>query len=305
MQHFFIVNPAAGSQNFGSDIQTLLNARPDVQGQIYLTAAPGDATQYVQDICAKLEGAKRFWACGGDGTLNEVLNGMVGCPDAQLACWPSGSGNDFVKYYGGRDAFFDFDAQLQGEAVPVDIMEAAGRYSINVINFGFDTVAAQVMQKVKRLPLLGNGNAYWTGAAYAFVTAMKNKCTVYADGELLNPEGHILFCTAACGQFIGGQFRCAPRSINNDGLMDICLIKPLSRLRAFTLIKLYEKGGHLDSPRMQDILVYRRAKELTLQAGDNWVLTLDGEMIPAATATIRILPGAVPFVVPKGAHTIM
>lgn len=305
MRHFFIVNPAAGRQNDGRDIQALLDARSQIQGEIYLTNAPGDAISQVRSICAQVPGPKRFWACGGDGTLNEVLNGMAGCPDAQLACWPSGSGNDFVKYYGGKDAFFDFDAQLNGEATPVDIMEAAGRYAINVINFGFDTVAAQVMQKVKRVPLLGYGNAYWTGAAYAFVTAMKNKCTVYADGELLNPEGYILFCTAACGQFIGGQFRCAPRSVNNDGLMDICLIKPLPRLRAFTLIKLYEKGGHLDSPRMGDILVYRRAREVKIVAGDNWVLTLDGEMISAPTATIRILPGAVNFVVPKGAGAIV
>lgn len=305
MRHYFIVNPAAGDLNDGRDIRALLAQRPEVDAQVYVTYAPGDATLHVRDICLSTPGPKRFWACGGDGTLNEVLNGMVDCPDAQLACWPSGSGNDFVKYYGGRDAFFDFDAQLAGDVQQVDIMQAAGRYSINVINFGFDTVAAQVMQKVKRLPILGHGNAYWTGAAYAFVTAMKNQCTVHADGELLNPDGTILFCTAACGQYIGGQFRCAPRSVNNDGLMDICLIKPLPRLRAFTLIKQYEMGAHLDNPSMQDIVVYRRAKELRLQAGDNWVLTLDGEMVPAPKATIRVLPSAVAFVIPKGAKAIV
>ena len=301
MRHIFIINPDAGKRNDGADIAAHLAVRPHLDAAVYVTTGPGDATDYARRACAENEGTLRFWACGGDGTINEVLNGVMDCRRAEIAAWPSGSGNDYVKYYGGSDAFFDFDRQLAGEAQMVDVMRVKDRYAINVINFGFESVAAQVMQKVKHYPLLGGRNAYLLGAAWAFVTAMNAPCKVYADGELLNPKGRLLLCSVASGQYVGGRFRTAPRSINDDGFMDVCIITPMPVYRAVPMMGLYQRGGHLDSPKLKENLVYRRARKVRVEAREGWLLTLDGEMLPAAQADIDVCHRAARFVVPKGA----
>ncbi|MDD2429435.1 MAG: YegS/Rv2252/BmrU family lipid kinase [Eubacteriales bacterium] len=304
MRHIFIINPDAGKRNDGMDIAAHLAAHPHLDASVYVTTQPADATNYARRVCAENDGMLRFWACGGDGTINEVLNGVVDCQRAEIASWPSGSGNDYVKYYGGNDVFFDFDRQLAGEAQLVDVMRVQGKYAINVINFGFESAAAQVMQKVKHYPLIGGKNAYVLGAAWAFLTAMNSQCKVYADNELLNPKGRLLLCSVANGQYVGGQFRTAPRSVNDDGLMDVCAITPMPVHKAVPMMGLYQRGGHLDSPRLKDNLIYRRAKKVTVEAGEGWMLTLDGEMLAASHADIDVCPRAARFVVPKGAVAV-
>ena len=96
-------------------------------------------------ICIILTLATAFlYACGGDGTANEVLHGLIGFENASMTCYPCGSGNDYVKYYGGAEKFLDIEALLAGEEHRVDVMRMGHRYAINVINFGFDTAVARI-----------------------------------------------------------------------------------------------------------------------------------------------------------------
>ncbi len=302
MRHYFIVNPAAGRKNRTQEIYDMVSNSPiKDEAQILVTQKPKDAVEMAQEICQKDNNPKQFWACGGDGTLGEVLTGIMHQDNCYLSCIPCGSGNDYVKYYGGVSPFLSMDSQLKATSIPVDVMQVGNHYSINMINFGLDSVAAAFMQRVKRLPLLGGRNAYYTGTAMAFLTAMSNHCKVYADGELMNPKGTLLLCTVACGRYIGGQFLAAPRSVNDDGLLDVCLVKPVSRLKAAPLISVYKSGNHLDNEDLKDLVVYRRAKEIKLQTGKEWQITLDGEQLKTGTATtIKIVPKGVNFMVPAG-----
>ena len=100
MKHLFIVNPAAGKENAHDTIRTALDTlETPVDYEIYLTKAPGDAQSFVKNICADNPNS-RFIACGGDGTLSEVLNGAVGFDDAEIGVVPSGTGNDFCRNFG-------------------------------------------------------------------------------------------------------------------------------------------------------------------------------------------------------------
>ncbi len=306
MKHVFVINPASGKKNSFEEIKNALEAlNTDADYELYVTQDRGDATAYIRAYCSRYQSPVRFYACGGDGTLNEVVNGVAGFSHASVGCYPCGSGNDFVKYYGGKDAFLNIGALLDAEEEYIDLIRVGDQYAINATHFGFDSCVAKTMMNVRRKKLIGGKNAYTTGVVVGLLKAMKNQCRVSVDGELLNPKGTILLCTATNGQYVGGSFRCAPRSLNNDGLLEVCLVHPVSRLTFFNLIGAYTKGEHLDSPKFKKHIEYRRGKSITVEAPEGFVYSLDGELIEQSRFTAEILPGALRFAVPKGAVPLL
>lgn len=297
MKIYFIVNPASGQ---GKAYRTIEKKLEDVsfEYEIYLTNAPLDATRFVKEKCEEYKDETlRFIACGGDGTLNEVANGAVGYENAEVSCCPCGSGNDFVKYYGAEN-FTDVEALVTAPAYPIDLIKIADTYSINVVHFGFDTCVLKTMLKVKRMKIIGGKNAYNTGVVTAVLTAMKNKAHLHADGELLNEDGTFLLCTAANCSHIGGKFFCAPKARNNDGFIDVCVVKPISRFRLMNLINAYEKGEHLDDPRFKPLIKYRRCKKFEVTAPEGFSISIDGELREINKFTCEIVPGAIKFAAP-------
>lgn len=300
MKHIFIVNPDAGRHSATRRIREAVAACPEHDCIVIETKCPRDATRIVDECCERYEGPLRFYACGGDGTINEVAEGVYHHSDrASLGCYPCGSGNDFVKYYGGSHVFLDsFRAQLDAEERPIDLMRVNDRIAINITNFGFDTVVAKTMIAVKKKPIIGGRNAYTTGVIKALFTAMKNRCTVTADGEILNPDGMMLFGTVACGRYVGGSFCCSPYSDNTDGLLDVCVAKPISRLRFVKLVKYYKNGTHLETPECNGIFTACRAKHVMLDAAPGFGISLDGEIVEGTHFEIEVLPAAIRLAVP-------
>lgn len=298
MKIYFIVNPMSGQGKAYRTIERMLEDA-DFEYEIYLTAAPHDATRFVKEKCEEYkEETLRFIACGGDGTLNEVANGAVGYDNAEVSCCPCGSGNDFVKYYGGADRFMDIKALATAPVQPIDLIKTGNTYSINVVHFGFDTCVLKTMLKVKRMKLIGGRNAYNTGVIVAVLTAMKNKAKLFADGELLNEDGTFLLCTAANCSHIGGKYYCAPKAENNDGLIDVCAVKPISRFKLINLINAYERGEHLDDPRFASLVTYRRCKTFSVEAPEGFSISIDGELTPVSKFSCEIVPSAIKFAVP-------
>ena len=302
MKHIFILNPAAGRdhQNTLSDLTEKLHAYDGrITYEIYATTNRGDATRFVRERCAAEPGElMRFYACGGDGTANEVLHGIVGFDNASMTCYPCGSGNDFIKYYGKKEDFLDIDSLINGVEKPIDIMRIDDRYSMNVTNFGFEAAVVETMEKVRRKPLLGGKNAYTTGIVKALFQSMKTKCTVWVDGEQIN-DGVCLLGNVANGKYVGGAFCCAPHSKNDDGLLEICLVRPISRLSFVRLVGVYSEGTHLDDPRFRNIISYRRGKTVRVVAEkEDFAFVLDGELLHKNDFTIEICPGAIRFAVP-------
>ncbi len=306
MKHIFIFNPAAGKENAKAALESQLQTYySNVDYEIYQTRGRGDAVSYIKNYCNIHSEPVRFYACGGDGTLNEVVNGAAGFSQASVGCYPCGSGNDFVKYYGGKELFLDLSAQLEAEEEEIDLIRVGDRYAINATHFGFDSCVAQTMTNVRRKKLIGGKNAYTTGILVALVKAMRNKCKVTADGTLLNPEGKILLCTLANGQYVGGSFRCAPRSVNNDGLIEVCLVKPVSHLKFISLMNYYKEGTHLSDPKFEKVLKYCRAGKIEVEAPEGFVYALDGELIEENRFTVEVARKALRFAVPKGAKPIV
>lgn len=306
MKHVFIINPAAGKENSYEEIRQALETleRP-VDYELYETQAPGDATAFIRNYCATHTDPVRFYACGGDGTLNEVVNGAVGFAHASVGCYPCGSGNDFVKYYGGKRVFLNVKELVEAPEESIDLMRVGNKYAINATHFGFDSCVAKTMMNVRRKKLIGGKNAYTTGVVVGLLKAMKNACKVYVDGELLNPKGTILLCTVANGQYVGGSFRCAPRSLDNDGLLEVCLVHPVSHLTFLKLIGDYTKGTHLGNPKFDKLIEYRRGKTVQIEAPEGFLYSFDGELIAQNRFVVEVVPEALRFAVPKTAKPLV
>lgn len=301
MKYVFIVNPAAGDGSGVEAVNQAVNRLPEREDcLVYETKAANDATVFVKNWIAGHPGEEvRFIACGGDGTLNEVFNGAVGGENVSVTCYPCGSGNDFVKAYGGSDLFMDVEKLIHAPSQPLDLLKVGERYSNNVVNFGFDTTVAITINEERARTGHGNKNAYTKGIIKALLTSMNNKAKVYADGKLLNPDGKFLLCTVANGQYVGGSFKCAPRARTDDGLIEVCLIKPISHIRFIKILKTYTNGEHLDDPKMKDILTYCQATKVEVQAPDGFAYSLDGEIIYENHFTVEIVPGAIQLAVPE------
>lgn len=304
MKHIFIINPEAGHSSALESIKGQLSELGVLdECEIYVTASALDATEFVRKKCANEPNETlRFYACGGDGTINEVAAGLVGNENGELAIYPCGSGNDYVKCIGGQERFMNIGRLMSAPSKPIDMMSVCGRYGINVCDFGFDAVVAQTMIDVKRKKLIGGKNAYRTGLVKAIFCGRRNKCRVIVDGEEISEpsNGKMLLCTVANGQYVGGEFKCAPLSANDDGLLEVCFVKPISLFKFLKLLPVYTVGGHLEDESFKDIITYRRAKKVEVHAySEDFGVCIDGEMTKAGCFTIDVLPGAIKLVIPE------
>jgi len=300
MKHIFIVNTVAGEHSCLEEVKkAIANESEAIDYELFTpNSAKDNVSQIKEYLEAHPDEEVRFYACGGDGTLNKVASGIYGYPNASLAVLAYGSGNDYIKYYADLKAFRNVENAMHGTEKRIDIMQVNGRFAINATHFGLDSVVAKVMHKIRRYPIIGGKMCYPIAVLRAFLTGMRTKCTVYADGEKLN-DGKICLCTIANGKYVGGSYKCAPRSLNDDGWLEVCLIKPVSRIKFALLKKSYTHGTHLDNPKFKDIIVYRRAKQVVIEGGKGFCVSLDGEVLNSERIVVDNKQQAIRFVVPK------
>lgn len=296
MHYVFIVNARQDKAYVLEKVNGMISActRP-LDYEIYLTEHPGSATAFIRNYCNSHQDEETcFIACGGDGTINETASGLPGTHNKHMSVIALGTGNDFVKYYKGIK-FDSIEGILDGTAENIDIIKVDDRYSVNVCNFGFDAVVCSVANRMSRR---GVKNSYRWAIVNAIFTARYNRISVTADGERLD-HGNMLLCTLANNHYVGGEFFCAPRSKNNDGLIDLCIIKSITLAKFLSILGIYTRGEHLDNPKLGKILKYRQVKHVDIESEKAIELCLDGEMYPGHKFSVDILPGAISFIVPK------
>lgn len=184
MKHIFVINPAAGKTDPANTLlprlQSLFAGREE-ELETYMTTGVGDATRFVRERCAASGGEHlRFYSCGGDGTMNEVLQGLAGCANVAMGIVPCGSGNDFVRSFPECD-FSDLELQINAEERPIDLIRFNDQWSANICNAGLDADVCKNMSRYKRLPLVSGSGAYIMALIAAFFRPMGKKAHIVLD----------------------------------------------------------------------------------------------------------------------------
>ena len=295
MKHLFLINPAAGKKDStfycASQIKALCK---DLDYDILVSKQPGDLTRFAREAAQSGEEV-RLYACGGDGTLNEVVNGAAGYPNAAVTSWPVGSGNDFVKVFSDPARFRSLEALLDAEETSFDLIHCGDYYAINICSMGIDARIASEMAQYKKIPLLSGFGAYALSTLVNVIKGIHEPYIVEINGERIEAN-QTLICICS-GRYYGGGFNPVPDSEPDDGELDVLMIKAISRLRVASLIGDYKAGKYRELPTW---IRHFRTKKVSIQCAKDTVVNLDGEALWAKEVTFEVCPQALRFFYPRG-----
>ena len=289
-----IANPRSGRGRVGQELPELerqLNTRR-FRYRLVETTGPGHATEIAREA---LRAGDRFLvAVGGDGTVHEVVNGMIEndrpvAEGAVLGLVAAGSGSDFARTFGLPQDAARASKHLEGDRLyPIDVARldytedgrTVTRYVPNIAEAG---LGGAVVRRAERLPRwLGRSRYFW---AFWLTVGKYRTSRVSVRADRREFEGRATNVVVANCQFYGGGMKISPRSYPGDGLLDVQVcIGPKSD--AFTLIPKIYRGEHLPHPNIKEM----RGKVITVEAERPLPIEADGEVLGTTPATFTVLP---------------
>lgn len=296
MRHVFLINPAAGKYDrTGEFTQTIRAACEGLDYEILVSRAPGDCTHIAQAAASSGEPV-RLYACGGDGTLNEVVNGAAGHANAAVTHFPGGSGNDTIKIFDDPAAFTSIERLLDAEEARFDLIRCNGSYALNVLSIGFDARVGTDIARFKRLPLVSGKGAYILSIFSNMLHGLTADYTVTLDsGEVFS--GRKTMICVCNGRWYGGGFNPVPEAEPDDGLLDVLVVEKVNLLQVATVVGHYQKGRYADYP---SLIYHARCRSLRIECVKESVVNIDGEAAYTTDAKIELIPQAIRFFYPKG-----
>ena len=298
MKHLFIINPVAGKGN-NAGIPDLVRAAMEPRGLDFacvFTKAPGDATRIAAEAAAA-GGELRLYACGGDGTLNEVICGAAGCPNAAITHFPCGSGNDFIKIFrDGAARFFYLGELLDPDEALLDLIDCNGRLACSLCSIGFDARVGIGMSDFKKLPFVSGPAAYRLSLLRNLLLGTHRPYRITLDGEDFSGE---LTLMAACnGRYYGSGFYVSPRAMPDDGILEFVLVRRVSLFTVASVVGHYANGEAEQYPKF---ITCRSGRSLHVVCDRPSIVNVDGERLDATEVCIRLSEKKLRFFYPKGA----
>lgn len=297
-----ILNPVAGADaapTRAPAISAALRGRYDFV-DVAFTTGPGDAERAA--VQAAADGCELVVAGGGDGTLNEVINGLssAGALDrTRLGLVPLGTGNDFAAALGiPADLDGAIEVLLAGRTQAVDLGSLNGRVFVNISGGGY---IAEVSEAVTpELKSVAGRLAYLVGGAQALFEFEPVRATFLAEpgGERF---GTGVYAFAMCNsRLIGGGRLIAPRAVIDDGLLDLCVIEAMPAIEFVTLLRRVADGEHLDDERVR----YFKASRVEIRFDRPIKVNTDGEVLEVTACDYRVLPRAATFLAGEAPYVL-
>ena len=296
MTHLFIVNPAAGKYDRTEELSKIVEKECGSRGLTYRIAVsqgPGDCARIAREAAQTGE-EYRIYACGGDGTLNEVVSGVIGYENVAISCFCGGSGNDFVKIFDDPAAFRELPKLLDAEESTLDLIKCNDDYSFNITSVGLDARIGTQMAAYKRLPLVSGPMAYILSTVVNLFKRISERYIVEIDGETIDAEQ--TFVCACNGRFYGGGFNPVPEALPDDGMMDVLMLKKVNIFQVAGIIGKYKNGRYKE---LHKLFRHYKTKELTIKCFGPTPINLDGELRTAEEMHIRMADEKLRFFYPK------
>ena len=299
MRHLFIINPAAGKGENRMRLEQAIR-RLDVPWAIACTQKAGDACRYAR-AAAETGAPVRLYACGGDGTLNEVVNGAAGYDNAAVTNVPLGTGNDFLKIFGPdyRQLFSDVPALAAGPQAPFDLMDCNGKLGIGVVCAGVDARIAADVHKYTSIPLVRGIGGYIISLIVNTIIKGITRPTRVQMREL-DYRGDTAIICVCNGRYYGGGFMPVGEAMPDDGVLDMLVVPKVSRFTFFRLIKQYSTGHYREHPEQIYDYHGQEIRYASLNGADVTTV-VDGETMRALAFTVKLSDKKVNFFYPAGA----
>ena len=297
MKHLFIINPAAGSRNRTQESSEIIHKVCRARGldyEIRVSTAPGECSRIAREAAETGE-EYRIYACGGDGTLNEVANGVAGFPNVAITVYSGGSGNDFAKLFDDPKAFFDLHRLMDAEEVAFDMIRCNGDIALNICSVSLDARIGTDVSNYKRLPLLQGFRAYAASTVVNVIRGIAEHYVVEVDGQVYDQE--FTFVCVCNGRYYGGGFNPIPDADPTDGKLDILLVDKVTRTQVPFVIGKYKEGRYQE---LSHIAKYIKADSIKIICDRPTAVNVDGELRTAQVVEFQVAPEKIRFFYPKG-----
>ena len=297
MKHLFIINPAAGSKDrtaeYSQEIHRLCRQR-ELDYDIRVSTAPGECRRFAREAAESGE-EYRLYACGGDGTLNEVAQGAAGYANVAVTVFSGGSGNDFVKLFDDPQAFFNLERLLDAQEATFDLIRCNDDIAMNICSVGLDARIGTDVSRYKRLPLLQGFRAYAASTVVNVVKGIAEHYVVELNGKRI--EGEQTMICVCNGRYYGGGFNPVPEADPADGLLDVLLVKKVSRVQVAGVIGKYKAGRYKELPKL---VRHFRTEQVKIICDKPTPVNLDGELRTATEVTMSVADEKLRFFYPRG-----
>ena len=296
----FIMNPTAGKHQSIELKEKIINKflaeGMSDQCIVHLTERPLHATELARAYSSLYGNNAIIFACGGDGTINEVANGIIGT-DAIMSVIPAGTGNDFVKsLYSNTDSGHVIENILKYQLKKIDTGTLDERTFVNISSLGFDTIVGDKAKRIVAKAKFLGGGAYFLAIFVCLLgknySRMKYRFeSVDESGKEIIYENEVDFVLAAIAnaQYYGGLFHPCPMADMSDGFIDICIVDRLSPLKILSMIPKYIKGTHINE---SVVTLYKVKKGVMEGVGESLLVKCDGESFVKDRIELQIFPGS-------------
>ena len=264
MKYIFIINPKAGNKDMTAAIYDMADRLRDHHGlevTCMLTDRPGGATDMARKLAESGEEV-RLYACGGDGTIHEVAEGIAGYENAAMSCIPTGTGNDFLKNFGNMAAAFaDAENSFDGPSFPLDLIDCNGKLCLTIACNGVD---AQVAESVHEYGAMFSGRGSYIASIVmnVLIKPISHRWEVEIDG--VRQEGEYLLVSMCNGRYYGGGSTPVPEARMDDGVLHTVLIKKIGKVTFAKLFGPYSDGKYRELPK--DLIQVVTAKEVRIRS---------------------------------------
>ena len=299
MIHLFIINPAAGSRNRTdaySEVIHRLCREQKLDYEVRVSTAPGECTRIAKEA-AETGKEYRIYACGGDGTLNEVVQGAAGHENVAVTVFSGGSGNDFAKLFDEPEAFFSLERLLDAQEVTFDLIKCNEDFSLNICSVGLDARIGTDVSYYKRLPLLHGYSAYVASTVVNVVKGISEHYVVELDGQVI--DKNLTMICVCNGRYYGGGFNPVPEADPTDGKLDVLLVDKVSRLQVAGVVGKYKAGRY---PELPHLVTHYRTDRVKITCDKPTPINLDGELRVADVVDMSIAQEKLRFFYPRGLH---